>query len=210
MLRDRQVKLSESSVGRVLNKLRTKGLIGRSAAARRSKRTRKFNQYAKRWPYNMKSKNPGELIQIDHMSIRKNGISAKHFQAWDPKTKLIVAELARNADSKNAAKFLEKVIKNLPYSVKSIQVDGGSEFMKHFEEKCRALNIELYVLPPSRPQYNGGVERGNRTFRQEFYAHDICAESINALRYQLKNAVDKYNNFRPHFSLNNMTPLMYT
>ena len=30
--------------------------------------------------------------------------------------------------------------------------------------------MKLYVLPPCRPQYNGGVERGNRTFREEFYA----------------------------------------
>jgi hypothetical protein len=41
---------------------------------------------------------------------------------------------------------------------------GGSEFMKHFENECQKLGIELYVLPPKRPQYNGGVERANRTF----------------------------------------------
>ncbi|MDR1289457.1 MAG: hypothetical protein LBJ77_03685, partial [Holosporales bacterium] len=28
----------------------------------------------------------------------------------------------------------------------------------------------LLVLPPARPQYNGGVERSNRIFREEFYA----------------------------------------
>jgi transposase InsO family protein len=54
--------------------------------------------------------------------------------------------------------------------IRSIQVDGESEFMKEFEEACRELRIPLLVLPPARPQYNGGVERSNRIFREEFYA----------------------------------------
>ncbi|MEE9273671.1 MAG: hypothetical protein V3U57_10475, partial [Robiginitomaculum sp.] len=51
-----------------------------------------------------------------------------------------------------------------PFTIKSIQVDGGSEFMAEFEQACEDVNIPLIVLPPSRPTYNGGVERGNRTF----------------------------------------------
>lgn len=39
------------------------------------------------------------------------------------------------------------------------------KFMAEFEETCGDLEIPLIVLPPSKPTYNGGVERGNRTFR---------------------------------------------
>jgi transposase InsO family protein len=42
--------------------------------------------------------------------------------------------------------------------------------MKDFEDACEAKNIPLYVLPPKRPQYNGGVERMNRTMREDLYA----------------------------------------
>lgn len=59
--------------------------------------------------------------------------------------------------------------------------------MAEFEEACGDLKIELYVLPPKRPRYNGGVERGNRIFREEFYARrDIIAESIGSLNFELK------------------------
>lgn len=90
------------------------------------------------------------------MTATKNGICMKHFQAWDPITKqVIVAETFTSATSKAAAMFLQKIVKNMPFKVSSVQVDGGSEFMKYFEAECEKLEIALYVLPPSRPQYNG-------------------------------------------------------
>ncbi len=78
--------------------------------------------------------------------------------------------------------------------------------MRHFETECQKLNIPLYVLLPKRPQYNGGAERGNRIFREEFYANDIAAESIGAFKYELSKAVKKYNTYRPHFNLKGLYP----
>jgi transposase len=209
--RDCNIKLSESSVGRVLKKLIIEGKISKSISASRIKKKRKFTNHAKRWEYGMKAKNPGELIQIDHMSVTKHNITMKEFRAWDPITKVIVADVVSNATSAAAAKFLRKVISEMPFKVKSIQVDGGSEFMADFEKECEKTKIPLYVLPPSRPQYNGGVERGNRIFREEFYGrNDINAESIGAFKIELKKAVLKYNSYRPHFSLNGLTPFEYT
>ena len=209
--RDFNIKLSESSVGRVLKKLILQGKITKSISSCKVKRKRKFTNHAKRWQYGMKSKSPGELIQIDHMTITKHNITMKEFRAWDPITKVVVADVVSNATSAAAAKFLRKVIAEMPFKVKSIQVDGGSEFMAEFETECAKLEIPLYVLPPYKPQYNGGVERGNRTFREEFYSrNDINAESIGAFKIELKKAVLKYNSYRPHFCLNGLTPFEYT
>jgi len=209
--RDFGIILSESSVGRILKKLILKGKITKSVSSCKAKRKRKFTNHAKRWQYGMKAKNPGELIQIDHMSVTKHNISMKEFRAWDPVTKVMVADVVSNATSAAAAKFLRKVIKEMPFKIKSIQVDGGSEFMKNFEDECQQCNIDLFVLPPSRPQWNGGVERGNRIFREEFYGRkDLQAESIGAFKIELQKAVKKYNTYRPHFNLNGMTPMDYT
>ncbi len=60
---------------------------------------------------------------------------------------------------------------------------------------------------PHLLKYNGGVERGNRIFREEFYArNDINSESIEAFKLELKKAVHKYNSYRPRFNLNGLTP----
>lgn len=42
----------------------------------------------------MKARRPGELIQIDHMTVTKHNVCKKEFRAWDPVTKVIVLMLA--------------------------------------------------------------------------------------------------------------------
>ena len=208
--RDYKIALSESSVGRILTSFVKKGLLLKSRSAIRKRRKRVFNKHAKPWHYNIKAKTPGQLVQIDHMVVTKNNIHFKHFQAWDPCTKILVAEVYSEATSSAAAKFLLKVIRELPFPLRSVQVDGGSEFMAKFEQACADNNIELFVLPPKRPQYNGGVERANRTLREEFYQLPNDLDSIGAVRNALNNAILKYNHYRPHHSLHGLTPAEYT
>ena len=209
--RDHGLSLSESTVGRIIKFLKEKGLILISPSASRQKRKRRFNKgHAQPWVYGMRANKLGELLQIDHMSVCKNQLPAKHFQAWSPIGKFIYANVYSNAKSSTAKKFLKELVNSVPFKIISIQVDGGSEFMKDFEEACKELGIPLYVLPPRRPQWNGGVERGNRIFREEFYARkDILSDSIGALRCDLKKALHKYNTYRPHNSLKGLTPLEY-
>ena len=37
------------------------------------------------------------------------------------------------------------------FVIKSVQVDGGSEFMAAFEDACAQLKIPLIILPPRKP-----------------------------------------------------------
>jgi len=61
-----------------------------------------------------------------------------------------------------------------------------------------------------RPQFNGGVERGNGAFREEFYERkDLLADSVGAFRYELQKAVLKHNSYRLHFNLKGLTPYEY-
>ena len=66
------------------------------------------------------------------MTVTKNGILFKHFQAWERKSKTIIAQIYSQARSSDAKKFLYEA----PYKIRSIQVDGGSEFMLEFENAC--------------------------------------------------------------------------
>lgn len=210
--RDHNQTISESTVGRILKVLFGKGLIQKSLSAIRSRRKRSFAKgHAKPWEYkDYKKMILGERVQIDHMTVTKNGITCKHFQAWERKSKHLEAEVYSHAKSSSARKFLFDFVKKAPFKILSIQVDGGSEFMAEFEQACSDLKIPLNVLPPAKPTYNGGVERGNRTFREEFYARrDLLADSISAMRVALRQAVLKYNSYRPHNSLKGLTPLEY-
>jgi putative transposase len=209
--RDHNLSPSESTVGRVMKTLSNQGRITKSRSALRPKRKRRFNKHAQPWNYNMTPKQPGEMVQIDHMTVSKHGITVKHFQAWDPLTTSLFGDVFSNAKSKTAAKFLKNLIKTSPFPIHSIHVNGGSEFMAEFEDTAKEFNIQLFVLPPKKPQYNGGVERGNRILREEFYEdHRMQETSIQGVRRELKKFLYKYNTYRPHHKLKGITPHAYT
>ena len=209
LVRDFQFKWSQSTVGRILKVIKERHLVTLSLSAPRKKKKRNFKKHAKPWIYGLAPKKPGQMVQIDHMTVSKNQIYAKHFNAWDPLSKFIHGKLYHRATSRSAKQFLLELIDKTPFKIESIQVDGGSEFMDEFEMASQELGITLYVLPPKRPQYNGGVERSNRIFREEFYSQPSLANSIVDLNHELKKALNKYNHYRPHHHLNLYTPMEY-
>ena len=165
------------------------------------------NSWAQRLPKGMQSEKQGILVQIDHMTCRVGDKTIKHFNAWDRKTKINVAEVYSRATSACAAKFLDKVIEEYPFKIESVQVDGGSEFMKDFEQACQDKGIKLFVLPPRCPKLNGGVERINQTWRTEFYNfRDDLPENILQLSSFVKTYQHYYNFQRPHKSLDFSPP----
>ena len=214
LTRDREFALSVSTVGRILANAIRLGRIQPCAfyyGRVKTKRRRSFtSSHAKRWRYRMKATQPGEMIQIDHMTVALAPQSmVKEFKAICPVSKQLVARVYRQATAHNGRAFLRALIEDLPFPIKSIQVDGGSEFMAEFEAECERLNIPLYVLPPKRPQYNGCVERANGTSRGEFYPFYDGALTIAAINKALKKYQRLYNDYRPHQSLDLLTPNEY-
>jgi putative transposase len=190
--RDQGWTLSESTVGRMLSHLKAKG-------------------HDQPWTFKpYQDMVIGERIQIDHMTVTKNGITLKHFQAWDRVSKNIYANVYSHAKSTSVKRFLLELIETVPFKILSIQVDGGSEFRAEFEAASAELGILLLILPPRKPQSNGGVERGNRIFQDEFYANpNLLAYSIGHIRHELSKVLSTYNSFRSHFNLHGLTPLEY-
>jgi len=209
--RDHDQTISQSTVGRILKSLKAKGLITKSASALRTKRKRAFEAHAKPWTFkDYKTMKLGERVQIDHMTVTKNGITIKHFQGWERVSKYMDANVYSNAKASSAKRFLIDFVERAPFRIESVQVDGGSEFMAEFEDACADLKLPLIVLPPSKPEYNGGVERGNRTFREEFYNRsDLLEDSVRGMQAALCKAILKYNTYRPHRNLKGLTPMQY-
>ena len=207
-------KTSVSTVGRILQKLvklKKVNPVHMLTGYKKQKKRRFFdNSWAQRLPKGMQSDKQGVLVQIDHMTCRVGDKTIKHFNAWDRKTKINVAEIYSRATSGCAAKFLDKVVAEYPFKIESVQVDGGSEFMKDFEQACQEKNIKLFVLPPRSPKLNGGVERINQTWRTEFYNfRDDLPENILQLSDFVKDFQHYYNFDRPHKALDFLPPFRY-
>ena len=210
--RDHRISLPESTVGRIIAYYVKRDQIKPACFYYKKKRIRprKFNKHAQRWKYGMKANNPGERFQIDHMTVSvAPGHQIKHFQGICPVTKMVVEQAYSKATSDIARQFLEFVRANLPFKIQSIQVDGGSEFMKDFEQACHDFDIPLWVLPPKSPEYNGNVERANGSAKYEFYAFYCDDFNLTSIRNGLQRYVKKYNTYRPHQALQYLTPQQY-
>ena len=101
------------------------------------------------------------------------------------------------------------MLDRLPFPVRAIQIDGGSEFMGVFEDFCQLRHIRLFVLPPRSPKLNGCVERLQRTFAEEFYQRTPAELRVEPLGVALRAYESKYNVIRPHKSLGYLTPQEY-
>jgi transposase InsO family protein len=204
---------SISRVGRILKKLVERGVFasvpslrtGTRHAPRKHKRT-----YAKRLPKGKKPALPGEIVQLDTVHINlAPGKSIRQFTAYCPVARWTVAQARNRATAAAAALFLDKLVSDMPFKVKAIQVDGGSEFMAGFEAECEKRKIDLYVLPPRSPKLNGGVERCNGAWRYEFYACTDLPGSVQELNPLIDHWQDTYNHVRPHRALSGLTPAEY-
>ena len=158
----------------------------------------------------MKAEKPGEMIQVDHLSVTiEAGYQVRHFTATCPITRLTVEQAYSNASSRSASKFLDYMQEQFPFPILSVQVDDGSEFMAEFEDSCQNKSIDLYVLPPRSPKFNGKVERRNGTARYEFYALYDGPPQLEKIRHFIKKFMHLYNTFRPHQALLYQTPWQY-
>jgi putative transposase len=172
ILRREGVNVSVSMVGRILSRLGRQGRL--APASLRDPcivRRPQIRPYAIRKPKDYKVQAPGDLLQVDTADIRLDGSAAvyKHFAARDYISRWDVLDVHRNATAYNAAAFLDVILARMPFPVRAIQVDGGSEFKAEFEAACASKGVQLFVLPPRSPKLNGRVERSNRTHEEEFY-----------------------------------------
>lgn len=202
---------SISTVGRILKRLKTRGVLREPPRNGITKRKRRLiRPYATRKPRAYQAKQPGDLVQVDTLDVRPlPQIHFKQFTARDTVSRWDVVEAYRSATAGNARKFLDTLIERAPFPVRGIQVDGGSEFMAQFEQACAEKGIRLFVLPPRSPKLNGHVERAQRTHTEEFYdlyMGELDLKSVNAALREWENI---YNTVRPHHSLDLKTPAEY-
>lgn len=211
VLRRRGIRLSVSMVGRILARLARTGELGEPRVRRISTRHRSWRRpYAVRKPRDWPVERPGDLVQLDTLDVRPlSTLVLKQFTARDVVSRWDVLELGRRATAANAAAVLDALAERMPFPVRAISVDNGSEFMADFEAACASRGIRLFVLPIRSPKLNGSVERANRTHTEEFYEVTDAEPELAPLQAALREWETVYNTIRPHQALGQLTPAEY-
>jgi len=209
LLAKQGIQISVSMVGRIIRYLKARNLLREPVinpiSARKRNRTR---PYATRKPKEYQAKLPGDIVQVDTLDLRPlPGVLLKHFSAYDVVARWNVMSVVSQATATSAARFLDDIQTRSPYTIRAIQVDGGSEFESIFELECQKRGIKLFVLPPRSPKLNGGVERANRTHTEEFYEITDSTFELADLRPKLLEWEKICNTYRPSQALNYLTPL---
>ena len=202
------VRVSTSMVGRILTRLKARGLLKEAprtgVAVRRPRGPR---PYAVRKPKDYIAQQPGDLVQVDTLDVRPvPGVVLKHFTARDVLSRWDVLEAHTRATAATATAFLDTLQQRMPFPLRALQVDGGSEFAADFERACQQRGLQLFLLPPRSPKLNGHVERAQRTHTEEFYELTACSLQIPTLNRELRAWEHVYNTVRPHQALGYLTP----
>ena len=211
LLRGQGHQVSTSMVGRIIRRLKDRGVLREPIRNHVSAHRRGLRRpYAVRKPKEYQVRCPGDLVQLDTLDIRPlPGVVLKHYTARDVISRWDAIDLYSRATAHTAAGFLNKLEERMPFPIRAIQVDGGSEFEAVFEEECQRRNIKLFVLPPRSPKLNGHVERAHKTHTEEFYEVIDSSFDLVELREQLAKWEMIYNTVRPHQALGYLTPLQF-
>jgi putative transposase len=209
LLRREKLQVSTSMVGRIVAHLKRQGRLVEAPrpGVKGSRRALRVRPYAVRKPKQYAVSAPGDLVQVDTMEVRPvPGTVFKQFTARDLVSRWDVLQAHTRATAQSATQFLDTLAHRMPFPLRALQVDGGSEFAAEFEQACQQRGLHLFELPPRSPKLNGSVERANRTHTEEFYQVTPYSLELRKLNRQLRDWERTYNTVRPHQALGYLTP----
>jgi len=208
--------ISESTVGRIIHDLKERGRLPKNSRLRINGASGKLHEIKSRQTVRktrrkgFRPHHPGDLVEMDTVSIFIDGIKRYLFTAIDVKTRFAFAYVYKSNSSANGQDFLKKFSHVSPFAISHIQTDNGSEFLKHFNQSCQDNDLVHFFNYPRHPQSNGHLERFNRTIQEQFA--DWHTDSIyepDAFNRILMDYLIWYNTEKPHRGIGKLPPLRY-
>jgi transposase InsO family protein len=196
-----QLTVAQSSVHRIL------GAHGMN----RLPANQKHRPHKKRWQRYEKAQ-PGHRLQLDVKFLERiPGTKKRLFQftAIDDCTRIRVLKVYDACNQTTAIRFIDEVLRRLPFRVLVVQTDNGAEFQSRFHWHLQGLDIRHVYIRPRTPHLNGKVERSHRVDDQEFYQlldKGGVTDDIHLFNEKLREWEDYYNYHRPHGALGGQTP----
>lgn len=203
LLRDYDIRLSCSTIGRIINKYQ---LFLRPKY--KSKKER-YRAARKRLPKDFKAIYPGDLVQADTKHVSFFGPKRYFYVIVDCLTKITSIHVSRNISSEQSYIALKNSSRHFPYRIKNWQNDHGSENLKTLQNNLKANGINQYFSRPRTPQDNSFVERMIGTIEREFIQQGKLVFDLEEQQKIIDEWLEKYHTYRPHQALGYLTPYEY-
>jgi transposase InsO family protein len=158
----------------------------------------------------LKAARPGDVWSIDFMfDTTEDGRQVKFMPVIDEYTRECLAiDVSRGITSERVIEALRRLFARhgAPANLRS---DNGPEFVAGALRTYLAkANVQTRYIEPGAPWQNGYIESFNNTFRDELLNREIFTTVLEAevLSEQFRK---RYNEYRPHSSLDYATPAAY-
>jgi len=148
---------------------------------------------------------PGERAQMDLMYLPQGRYQ---FTLVDDCSRFLAATVLSQRTTAAVCRALPGLLKTIPFSLRCIQTDNGSEFGRDLTRLLHRLGIRHTHIRPRSPHLNGKVERVQRTVQEEFW-DGIGPGPLEQWQRFLQDYVRFYNCTRPHSALDYTTPMKY-
>ena len=123
---------------------------------------------------------PGDSVQVDVKFVRVNRQRYFQYTALDDCTRFRVLRLYRQRNHWTSLAFLRELREAMPFPIRKLQSDNGTEFSLEFSLTVQAAGIRYRYITPRRPQQNGKVERSHRIDDEAFWHRHTFASFDDA------------------------------
>lgn len=206
----------ESTIGRVIADLKRQGKIPTTKKLSFYARTDEFRnakpvpRYKKLRRKDYQPQLPGDLVQVDAITLFANGVKRYLVTAIDLPSRFGFAYSYKTLSSWTATDFLKKFQSVAPFTITRIQTDNGAEFAKYFREYVSQQGIIHYHNYPRSPRMNAFVERFNRTIQDQYVSwHLDELMTPTSFNVGLVEWLLWYNTEKQHSALGKIPPLRY-
>jgi len=152
----------------------------------------------------------GALWHIDAIILCFDGVRRAIITGIDEISKIAYARMYTSNTSKYAKDFMHRLMYLAEGNISVIHTDNGSEFDGYFAQVAGELKIPRVYSRPHTPKDNPVNERFNRTLEYEWLEETIIdPDKLEEANESLTKWLIEYNTYRPHGSLEQLTPMEY-
>jgi transposase InsO family protein len=149
------------------------------------------------------------LLQLDTKVIYDERVKRYFFVAVDHASKLGYARMYPQKSSTTAADFLYRLYYLVHQPIANLLMDNGSEFAHQFKKTAAELGMTQYFSRVKTPKDNAEAERFIQTLLYEWLYDGNLSTDCDELNQRLTEWLIEYNFYRPHQTLNYLTPIQY-